>query len=183
MAQCLWKEVALWEKISSNPAFALLSLAPRYRYATQSPFAKMPQDGTRLNEIGSVPMADLTAATAGVYVLAHSYLVPPGSDGVINNTLNKFVPQPGGGQAFQDGSGQLTWVLGINNYLAYGYTNITTQMGDVGQLGPTATGGGIRIKSNDLIQFYVAASANGIATLDPNGIVVCAFQGWLYANR
>lgn len=176
--QCLWKEAMLWHKISADPAFALLQLAPRYRAMNIDPFLAMPKDATRLNQIGFIPISSLVANT---YSLVTSYLVPPGCDGVVNNTMNKFVPQTG--PDFQDGSGQLTWVIGINNYLAYNYNNIGVEMGDNAQLGPTAHDGGIRIKSNDLIAFYVTATAPGLAFLDPNGVIVCALQGWTYPNR
>jgi hypothetical protein len=77
----------------------------------------------------------------------------------------------------------LTWILGINNYLQLNYTNIGITMGGQAQLGPVTRGGGIRIKSNDQVTFYCVATAGGLAYLDPNGIVICAIQGWLYPNR
>lgn len=180
LADCLSAEVDLWGRIAFDPAFPLLKVPTRYRALPNHPFDVMPVDAIRVNALPTTPTI-LSNMTAGRLTPIVSYLVPPGFDGVINSTLNKFVPQTA--PALQDGSGMLTWLLQINNYLAIGYDRITLQMGDTPTLGPIAHDGGIRIKANDLIQFYAILSTAGAAFLDPNGIVLAAFQGWIYPNR
>ena len=180
MTQCLKREADVWDTISGNPAFSSLRLPARYRLLAQPPFNAMPSDAQRLNESATIPMSSITVA--GRYYTVLSYLVPAGMDGVINVTVNRFVASQTGPD-FQDGSGQLTWALGINNYLALDYTNIGITMGGAAVLGPVAHDGGIRIKANDTISFYVKASTAGIGFLDPNGLILCAIQGWRYAAR
>jgi hypothetical protein len=179
MTRCLKRENAVWNAISTNPAFALMKLPARYQ-TLLSPFDVMPYDALRLNQSGSFPISGATVANR--YYTVFSYLVPAGMNGVINVTVNKFVPSQTGPD-FQDGSGQLTWALGINNYLALNYTNIGITMGSNAVLGPVAHDGGIRIQANDTISFYIKASAGGLAYLDPAGIILCAIQGWLYSAR
>lgn len=180
MTMCLKAEQQLWSQIAYNPTFPLLRVAARYRALNNPPFVQMPQDGQRLN-VGPITPTILGNITAGVYNPLCSYLVPPGFDGVINSTLNKFVPQTG--PPLQDGSGMITWVLQINNYLAISFNNVTIQLGSNGSMGQIAEGGGIAIKANDLITFYAIVSTAGAAFLDPAGIILGAFQGWIYPNR
>ena len=177
--QCLAKEMGVWQKISSSPVFSTLQLPARYRLLSSPPFDTMPMDALRLNITGGVPISSMT--TANRYYQVIQYLMPLGFDGVINNTLNKFVPQTG--PDFQDGSGQLTWLIAINNYLVLDYSNINITQGSQAQLGPVTRGGGIRLRANDLVTMYVSPSAAGLSTLDPQGIVIGAFQGWRYSNR
>ena len=77
----------------------------------------------------------------------------------------------------------ITWSLAINNYLAVGYSNITIQQGNNSSLGAMAHDGGVRIKANDLVTMYATVTAAGSAYLDPDGIILGAFQGWIYSNR
>lgn len=187
LTQCLHAEGELWSQIAFNPTFPLLRIPSRYRILPSHPFDVMPSDAIRLNALPStstptpIPPVTISAMAIGNYTPLVSYLVPAGFDGVINTTVNKFVIQNGPG--LQDGSGMLTWVMQINNYLAIDYNNITIQMGDTPTLGPVAHDGGIRIRANDLITFYALLNAAGAAFLDPNGIVLAAFQGWIYPNR
>ena len=177
-AMCLQNETGLWNSIAHNPKFALLRLPVRYRLLPNPPFDLMPQDAVRLNVQNGLPISSIAA---GQHFPVLTYTVPAGFDGVINVTLNTFTIQNGPG--LQDGSGMLTWSIGINNYLQINYTNITMTMGGQAQLGPVTRGGGIRIKANDTITFYCIATVAGLAYLDPNGIILCAIQGWLYPNR
>lgn len=178
MTQCLRAEAALWARIAFDPVFPLLRIPSRYRVINVTPFAKMPQDAIRLNQLGSLPISTITA---GRYNPILQYLVPPGYDGVINSTMNKFAIQ--GGPGLQDGSGMITWLLAINNYLQINYSNITMQMGDQSTLGQVAHDGGIRIQQNDLITFYAIVSTAGAAFLDPAGLINAGIQGWIYPNR
>lgn len=182
MTQCLTAEERLWKQITSNPGFQLRKYPARYWQLKSLPFDEMPPDALRLNAPNAPGLPFSSVTTAGNYYLVFAYQVPAGYDGVINVTVNKFVPQTG--PSYQDGSGQLTWALGINNTLAVNYTQIHLSLGSTESLGPVTKGGGIRVKANDLIQYFVSASAPAIAGgLDPSGIVVCAIQGWLYPSR
>jgi hypothetical protein len=169
----------LWVAISRNPLFAVIRRPPRYRLIEVPPFDAQPVDATRLNVQGTT--GTISTLTAGVYNLVTSYLVPNGFDGVINNVFNKFSSLTG--PQLQDGSGWIRWAIQINNYLAFNYTNILMQQGDTANLGPIHHGGGIRIKPNDLIQMFAVVNAAGIATLDPNGLIIGALQGWVYASQ
>jgi len=179
--QCIKNEMRMFDRITRDPSFQMRKYPSRYWQLKSLPFDEMPPDALRFNT-PTKGLAFSTVTNPGQYYLVTSSLVPAGYDGVINVTLNKFVPQTGGPD-FQDGSGQLTWAIGINNILAVNYTQISITMGASSILGPVTKGGGIRVKANDLLQYFVSASAAGIANLDPNGFVVCAFQGWLYPNR
>lgn len=178
--QCLKGEAWTWAQIALNPLFALLKVPARYRLASESPFNTMPQDGIRLNAIPTSPLL-LSSFIANRFTPIVSYTVPPGFDGVINSVFTKFVPQNGPG--LQDGSGMITWLVQINNYLAVGYESLTLQFGNNSSIGPTAHGGGIRIKANDQVTVYAIVTVAGLGFLDPNGIVLAALQGWTYANR
>lgn len=177
--QCLKKEAGIWERIASDPVFSVMKLPARYRLLELPPFYAMPTDATRLNQTGAI--GPFSTLTAGIYEPIVSYLVPPGFDGVINSFMCKFALQTGPG--LQDGSGMIQWVVQINNYLQLNYTDITMQQGDVTTLGPMPFGGGIRIKSNDLIQMFAIISPAGAAFLDPAGLIIGALQGWIYAAR
>lgn len=171
-------EVELWSRIAFNPTFALLKLPARYRALDSTPFDVQPYDATRLNVQGT--SGTIASLGAGVYNPIVTYTVPVGFDGVINNTMNKFAVQLGPG--LQDGSGMITWAIQINNYLAINYTQIIMQMGDTANLGPVAHDGGIRIKANDTVTMYALVNAAGLAFLDPNGLILGALQGWVYAR-
>lgn len=183
-AQCIKSENALLNRITQDPVFPLRKLPARYWHLKSLPFDEMPPDALRLNApVGSpVGLNMLSMPNPDQFYVVMQYQVPPGYDGVINVTWNRFVPQTG--PAFQDGSGMLTWALGINNTLALNYTQLGIEMGNNAVLGPVTKGGGIRIKANDLIQWFVAPSAAALTGgLDANGIVVAGIQGWLYPNR
>lgn len=180
-AQAIKLEVDLWARIAFNPTFALLKLPARYRALNSHPFDEMPFDAARLNVQGT--SGTIATLASGVYNPIVTFTCPVGYDGVINNTMNKFAPQPGVGPGLQDGSGMITWAIAINNYLAFNYTNLTMQMGDNAELGPVAHSGGIRIKANDTVTMYALVTAAGLAFLDPNGLILGALQGWVYSNR
>ena len=178
--ECIKAEAQVWGAIIRSPIFSILALPPRYRLLEVPPFDAQPIDATRLNQQGVV--GPLSSLTAGTYYSVVSYLVPPGFDGVINSTMNKFVPATAAGVGLQDGSGQIQWVLQINNYLQINYTNITMQMGDTSTLGPMPYGGGIRIKPNDTITLLAVVNSAGKAGLDAGGLIIGALQGWIYAG-
>lgn len=180
MTQCLRTEAALWGSIALNPTFPLLRIPARYRANANPPFAQMPLDAIRLNVQPTAPLL-ISAMVPDIFNLVTQYTVPAGMDGVINSLLTRFVPQLG--SPLQDGSGMLAWTVQINNYLAYGYANMTVQMGDNATLGVVAHDGGIRISANDLVSVYALVTTAGQGFLDPNGIVLGSFQGWLYPNR
>jgi hypothetical protein len=173
--------MVLLERIVFDPAFPLLKVAERYRLLADSPFDEMPIDAIRLNIVNLTPTL-LSTLAVGILVPIVNYIVPSGYDGVLNSLYTRFTPTAAG-TALQDGSGQLVWHIIINNHLALGYNNITIQQGDSGSLGAVTHGGGIRIKANDNITIAVVVNAAGIATLDPNGIILGAMQGWIYPNR
>jgi hypothetical protein len=179
VTQCIKKEAMVWGAITRNPLFSVLKLPSRYRLLDVPPFDAQPVDSTRLNVQGSI--GPLGSLAAGAYTPVVSYLVPSGYDGVINSTFNKFVPSTGPG--LQDGSGMIQWVIQINNYLQFNYTDITMQMGETSTLGPMPYGGGIRIKTNDFIQMFALVNTAGLAFLDPAGLIIGALQGWVYAGR
>lgn len=180
---CYHNLAATWRLIAHDHSFRKMSLPPRY-WDTSPPYDQMPFDAIRLNVIQTVPFGT-TFTVAGRLQTVLSYTVPFGFDGVLNVLINLFQPSPAADAAaqYQDGSGDLVWRVGINNYMMDNYTNITTSMGTLTNTGSLAFGGGVRIRSNQTITYFAQANANGIANLDPNGQVICGIQGWIYPNQ
>lgn len=173
---CESANAAQWKRIYRDPNFAKLQLPVRYWNLSEPPFDTMPPDAIRLNQIGNAILTPGLVANANNTIL--QYTVPFGFDGIINENMNIFVPQAGAG--FQDGSGLLTWRIYINQYLVTYYTAINTSMGSLSNSGNLNHSGGIRIRSNQTVTYVVFPTATALATLDPNGQIICGFRGWIY---
>jgi hypothetical protein len=149
---------------------------PKYSSQQAAPWVSMPFDGVRLNQNGSVVLGTLVASAL---TPVFTYVVPAGYEGVINQILQVFKTNTG--PELLDGSGDLTWYIGTNFTFQTNYTIMTVQEGSTANFGMVAMGGGIRIKSNQILTYYVSATAGAIAGgLDPAGRVVCGFSGWIY---
>lgn len=150
-------------------------LYPKYGGASSPPWVDMPFDAQRLNENGSLLFSTIaTTALTPVF----TYTVPEGYAGIINQNLQIFVPQPGGGPGFQDGSAALTWYLGVNQAFVSYYTQMNFHEGSLDSLGRVAHGAGIRIMANQIYTYYV--KWDGVTALDPAGQIICGINGWIY---
>ena len=164
---CLGADTRLWHNIQCRGGITALCRrveAPTY---DAPPWVVQPPQGRRFQEIQTVasPAANTTTA-----VLA--FRVPHGYDGVINGIVCRFI-----GLGFVEGSGDLHWRLQLSRRYASDYGDIQTSLGDL--TAPVALqGGGIRVYSNQLIQFLVYV--NVAVILDPAGRVLCALSGWFY---
>lgn len=149
-------------------------LFPKYGGATSPPWVEMPFDAIPLNENGNVLFADIVA---NVLTPVLTYTVPEGFGGIINQTLQIFVPQPGGGPAFQDGSSVLKWYIGVNQAFVSYYTGMKFHQGSLDSIGRINHGAGIRVMANQIYTYYVV---NDGTPLDPAGQVICGLNGWIY---
>ena len=149
--------------------------------ANYPPWAFMPTNGRRLNQIGSVLLP--TDANRNVVV---QYKVPIGYNGVVNELVFAFT-----GDNFVQGGGDLVWSFGINQsvisgvasggYYAVGYGQVLFQIGSLQAAAPVAEGGGIRIYTNQLITLNVQRPNVGSDLLGPNTArVYTAMIGWIY---
>lgn len=126
---------------------------------------QLPLVGKRLNLTQTVPLP-ATAST----VIVINYTVPFGWVGYINNIAHQYI----NGAGFVDGSGDLIWGIGINNYFPYGYGNMTVQQGSLTNAS-LYSDTGIRIRSNQNITYQVTWNGQNLV----GGSLLCAFQGWV----
>lgn len=97
--------------------------------------------------------------------------VPNGFDGVIKTAVNFY---NGGG--FVSGSGSLIWRLLQNGAAVRNFDNILIQFG---VMPFPSTIEGVRVKSNDTIQFQV----NNISLAGAGTQIVCYLGGYHYSNK
>jgi len=117
------------------------------------------QDGINLPAIGNG------------FTVVLGFMVPNGSDGVINYISNNFL---GGG--FNQFSGDIIWQILADGRAIRNFSNIKAEKGTVGQGREISP---IRIYSNQLIQYVVSHRAN----VGLNGQVVCSLNGYYYPSQ
>ncbi len=171
--ECLKVSGAAFEKFTRCGLMWRKSF-PKYAGMKSPPWVASPFDATRLNRNARVPFSSLST---GVLTPVLTYTVPPGYAGVINQTLQIFAPTTGGTR-FQDGSSQLAWYIGTNQcFMAPGFNDMKYHQGSLDLFGRVAYGAGIRIFPNQTWIYYVVSDGT---PLDPDGLVICGFNGWLY---
>jgi hypothetical protein len=156
---CTEKDKQTGEWLLSREAFTIQPSRSSYRRRL------------KLNQIGRLALPGAT----GTYAVL-TYTVPKGYKGSIEQIVNGFLP--GTGAAYQNGSGLLTWHLGINNWYVFGYGNISVDLGSLTQ-GYELTGSVVALTENDIITF--SATLTGVA-FGP-GNLVAAIQGWIEPLR
>lgn len=168
--QCLDQEAAVWREIIACGGLERIcpQLGVRYAYP---PWVKQPPQGRRLSKINSIALP--APAQFGQDLLVASFIVPLGWDGVIISTSNFFT-----GQNFNEGSGDISWRLQINQRYVKDMGNIQTTLGTLSQPWPV-NNGSIRLQSRQLVQWFAnVANANPI-----NGRIICAMFGWFYPRN
>ena len=150
---CLTDELRRWDRI--NACGGLMAICPGTKYK-DPPWVKMPPQGKRFSYIQSIP---LPVANYGVDQLILSYRVPLGYDGVINYIVLGYT-----GQGFQDGGGDLTWRLQLNERYVKNFGNTLWQIGTLNS-GPISPNCNIIVQSNQLVQIFVNVAATAAADL------------------
>jgi len=162
---CLDRELELWDRI--NRCGGLMAICPGSKYF-DPPWIKMPPQGKRFSPIGSIA---LPTSGYGTDQVVTQFRVPLGYDGVINYIVQTYT-----GQGFQEGSGDLTWRIQLNQRWVKNYGNTTTQIGTLTQ-GPQSPNSLIIIQSNQLVTYYVNVAASAASNL-MGGRIICAFFGY-----
>jgi hypothetical protein len=162
--QCLQDELKTWDRI--NRFGGLMAICPGTKYK-DPPWVKMPAQAKRFSPIGSIPLP----TTYGTDLLVVQFRVPLGYDGVINYIVQNYT-----GQGFQEGNGDLTWRIQLNERWVKNYGSTTTQIGTLTQ-GPVSPNSQIIVQSNQLVSYYVNVAPSAAADL-MGGRVICALFGY-----
>ena len=158
----------LWLRINTCGGLQAVCPGVQTRYR-EPPWVRQPPQGKRFSKIGSIPLP----AADGLDHLVESFLVPVGYDGVIVSTVNEYT-----GMGFAEGSGDLTWRIQLNYRYVKDYGNITTTIGSL-QTPYNINSGAIRLKSRQLVQFFVNRSVASLGNLN-GGRIICGLFGWFY---
>jgi hypothetical protein len=163
---CLDEEKQLWTWI--NKYGGLAAICPGHKWR-EAPWVKMPPQGKRFSEIKSVPLPPFNGADSVV----GSFVVPQGYDGVIKSVIFNYT-----GTGFQEGSGDISWRLQVNQHYVKDYGNVQTQIGSL-TLPYPGSAGEILIQSNDLVQFItnITVAAGGNLT---GGRIIASAWGWYW---
>ncbi len=160
-------EVRLWQRI--NEVGGLLAICPGRRW-TEPPWVRMPTQGKRYSKIGSIPLP----AADGIDHLITSWRVPYGYDGCIVSV----VFNTDGVVGFNQGSGDLTWRLQLNQRWVKDYGAVTTYIGST--ITPyNVNSGQIILQSGQLVQIFVNRSVASGGTIS-GGRVIGATFGWTW---
>jgi hypothetical protein len=166
---CLWREQSVWRKIQCMGGVTDSCRrfdAPHYLVP---PWITMPPQGRRFQEVNTINLPAINTDTAVL-----DFRVPLGYDGVINGIVNRVI-----GPGFVEGSGDVEWRIRLNLHYLQDYGQIQTSLGDL--TNPCSMqGGGIRVKSGQLIRYMVMITANGAAHLDPNDRILASLSGWYF---
>lgn len=142
------------------------------------PWVTMPDGGFPFSSNGTIntPVAPGFVDVIGpgaVQVNGSTYVfqIPNGNDGVIR-TLVCFY----NGAGFISGSGALIWRILVNGQAVRNYDNILVQLGVTPFPGNTE---GIRIKSQDTVQFQVS----NVSVIGAGTQIFCFFGGWFYPSK
>jgi len=175
--QCLTEEVEFWRAVVRAGGIGCVARGEKGRVYDPSrpPWIFMPQQSIRFQKVGQLPIAGLLPA---VDYLVLQFQIAANYDAVINSLINVFAPHPGGA-GLVEGSGDIIWRLQINSVWVKDYGQLITSLGDLGNP-HVMTGGGIRLKANFLVRYWVQVSAAGLGVLDPLGRIICVAMGWNY---
>jgi len=161
---CLIGEAQLWRRIADVGGLKMICPGSKYK---DPPWVVMPAQGKRFSKISSIP---LPAADATDNIVT-TFSVPTGYDGCIVGVVNMYT-----GQGFQEGSGDLTWRLRINQRWVKDYGVITTTIGSL-QIPYTVNVGQILLESDQVVRYYVNRSVASGGNIN-GGRIICAMFGW-----
>lgn len=176
--QCLIQETDFWRAVIRAGGIGCVAKGERGRVYDPSrpPWIFMPPQSIRFQKVAMLTMAQILLP--GVDYLVLQFQVPANYDAVIKSLTNIFVPTPGG-MGLVEGSGDMIWRLQINSVWPKDYGNLITSQGDLANP-HVLTGGGIRLKANSIVRYWVQVSPAGVGVLDPLGRVICICMGWNY---
>lgn len=167
--ECLYREQGLWKEIEARGGLQGLC-CPTLPKGVPPPWVAMPSSGRRFQQINSIVLP----VVAGVDNLVTTFSVPTGYDGVIVSVVNMFT-----GTGFVEGSGDLHYRIQINRRWLKDYGDIQTTLGTVAS--PCMIyRGGVRLRTQEVVNYWVQVTAAGLGNLLPGGRIVCAFFGWFY---
>jgi hypothetical protein len=164
---CLDAEARMWQRI--NDCGGLLAICPGRKW-TEPPWVRMPTQGKRFSKIGSIPLPAANATDT----LVSSWRVPYGYDGCIVSV----VFNTDGTLGFQQGSGDLTWRLQLNQRWVRDYGNVTTYIGSL-TTPYNINSGQILLQSGQLVQMFVNRSVASGGTISGGRVVMATF-GWTW---
>ena len=165
--QCLDHEMATWRWIQAHGG--LTNICPGSRYP-DPPWTRMPAQGKRFSKIGSIPLPAANATDT----LVSSWRVPYGYDGcIVSGVFNTD-----GTLGFQQGSGDLTWRLQLNQRWVRDYGNVTTYIGSL-TTPYNINSGQILLQSGQLVQMFVNRSVASGGTISGGRVVMATF-GWTW---
>jgi hypothetical protein len=157
----------MWQRI--NDCGGLLAICPGRKW-TEPPWTRMPEQGKRFNRISSIA---LPAPDAADHLIV-SFQVPYGFDGCIVTPV--FTTD--GVVGFEQGSGDLTWRLRLNQRWVKDFGAVTTYIGST--VTPYAINvGQILIQSGQVVSIFVNRSLASAGTIAGGRVIGAAF-GWYW---
>lgn len=182
---CLNSDRMLWNQIVASGGLRKIC-CPRGRtpYTTR-PWIAMPAEGRRFKPIGilAVPgMVGFNGLNTQVPFNTQSgnELVPVGYDGVITDIVCGIQAGAGGtATGFVEGSGDLIWRLSASGRFLRDHGNIKTSLGSLTSPSPVPRGG-IRVWSEDILQFFVAFAPGADSRINATSKIVVSITGWFY---
>jgi hypothetical protein len=163
-------EYGVWCAI--NAGGGIKSICPGLVYK-DPPWVKMPMQGKRFSPIKSIALPPAN----GLETLVGSFIVPTGFDGVGASIVFNYT-----GQGFQEGSGDLTFRLKLNQHYVKDYSNLTTQVGSLITPYGNVGSGQILLQCGQLVQFFVNVSIPSAGNLN-GGRIIAALFGWYYPRK
>jgi len=163
---CLEDEKRIWQDI--NACGGLAAICPGHKWP-DAPWVKMPPQGKRFSSIKSVALPN--APLDNLDHVIGSFVVPEGYDGVIKSVIFNYT-----GAGFQEGSGDISWRLRVNQRYVKDYGNVQTQIGSL-TLPYPGSAGEILIQSGNLVVFIYNAQNTGNLN---GGRLIGSAWGWYW---
>ena len=161
---CLDRERETWDRI--NRCGGIMAICPGHKYANP-PWVKMPPQGKRYSKINSLALPN----PDGLDHLVTSFTVPLGYDGCIVSVVQIYT-----GTGFEEGSGDFTWRIQLNERYVKDYGNTTTSIGSMAT--PyNINSGQIILQSNQLVRYFVNRSTASAGN-ENGGRIICSLWGW-----
>ena len=182
---CLNSDRMLWNQIVAGGGLRKIC-CPRGRtpYTTR-PWIAMPAEGRRFKPIGILAVPgnagfDGLDTQVPFNTQSGNEIVPVGYDGVITDIVCGIEAGTGGsGSGFVEGSGDLIWRLSASGRFLRDHGNILTSLGSLTSPSPVPRGG-IRVWSEDILQFFVAFAPGADVRINSSSRIVVSITGWYY---
>lgn len=182
---CLNADRILWNQMVAGGGLRKICCTRGRTPYTTRPWIAMPAEGRRFKPIGilAVPgMAGFDGLDTKIpfNTASGNELVPVGYDGVITDIVCGIQAGSGGtATGFVEGSGDLIWRLSASGRFLRDHGNIKTSLGSLTSPSPVPRGG-IRVWSEDILQFFVAFAPGADARINASSNIVVSITGWFY---